>query len=104
VDLDPRAGGLGVHVEIPNVDVTTRASGVVIGIHYGINVNVTATNAVLDATAVVSVAPGGVVTTQLQNVNVDLQGFRFDIAGIPTFLENLARNAVRGLLERQIEH
>lgn len=103
VDLDPRQGGLGVHAELPNVDVTTRAHGAVIGIGYSVSVNVTVTKAVLDATAVVNVAPGGVVTTTLQNVNVDLQGFRFDVGGIPTVLENLARNAVRGFLERQIE-
>lgn len=103
VDLDPRQGGLGVHAELPNVDVTTRATGSVIGIGYSIGVNVTVTNAVLDATAVVNVAPGGVVTTTLQNVSIDLQGFRFDVGGIPTILENLARNAVRGMLEQQIE-
>ena len=103
LDLDPRQGGLGVHVELPAIDVTTRAHGAVLGIPYSVRVNVTATRAVLDATAVVAVAPGGVVTTTLQNVNLDLQNFRFDVGGIPTILENLARNAVRGLIERQIE-
>ena len=33
----------------------------------------------------------GVVTTTLNNVTVDMQGFRFDINNVPTFLENLAR-------------
>jgi hypothetical protein len=101
LDLDPQVGGLFVRAQVPNVDVTVRASGKVIGIPYSVTTQVTATNAIVEALAVVTVNAGQ-VTTQLQNVNVDLQGFNFDINNVPGFLEQLARNAVRGLLERQI--
>jgi hypothetical protein len=102
LDLDPQAGGLAVRVELPAIDVSVRAEGRVIGIPFGIPVQITADRAIVTARAVVTVAPGGVVTTALQNVVVDLQNFRFDIGGIPTFLENLARTAVRDLIARQI--
>lgn len=104
LDLDPQAGGLGVRVELPAIDVRTRADVRVFGfIPIGTNLTVTADRAIVTARAVVTVAPGGVVTTTLQNVVVDLQNFRFDVSLIPgTGLENLARSAVRGLIERQI--
>jgi hypothetical protein len=100
--LDPQQGGLRVHVELPSIDVRTRVTGHVLGIPLGVNVSVTADRAIVDATAVVSVAPGGVVTTTLQNVAVSLVNFRFDIGGIPTFIENLARAAVQRLVEAQV--
>lgn len=103
LDLDPRQGGLAVGLELPAIDVAVRAAGRLVSlVPYGVNVNVTADRAILTATAVVNVAPGGVVTTTLQNTQVSLQNFRFDIGGIPGFLENLARDAVRGLIERQV--
>jgi hypothetical protein len=88
-------------VEIPNVDVTVNASGRVIGIPYSLTTQVTSSNAVVETTAVVTIV-AGVVTTDLQNTVVDLQGFNFDIHGVPGFLEALARSAVRGLLEREV--
>lgn len=101
LELDPRAGALGVHAEVPSVDVTVRAHGAVLGIGYSLTTRVTATLAVLDAEAVVSVAQGQ-LSTQLQNVVVDLQGFAFDINNVPGFLEALARDAVRRVVERQV--
>lgn len=102
LDLDPQAGGLGVRAELPAVDVTTRAHGRVIGIPYSTTVRVTADRAIVDATAVVDVLPGGVIQTRVQGTQVDLQNFRFDISNVPGFLENLARGAVRRLIERQV--
>ncbi len=101
--LDPQQGSLRVRAELPAIDVRVRCHGQVIGIPYGVNVSVTATRAILVADAVVSVGAQGQVTTALQNVQVTLDGFRFDIGGIPTFLENLARDAVRRLIERQVQ-
>lgn len=104
LDLDPQQGGLAVSVELPAIDVSVRAAGRLLTlIPYGVNVNVTADRATVAATAVVNVAPGGVVTTTLQNTQVSLQNFRFDIGGIPTFLENLARDGVRRLIESQVK-
>ncbi len=103
LDLDPQQGGLAVRVELPSIDVRVRATGQGLGfIPINVPLTVTADRATLSATAVVNVAPGGVVTTTLQNTQVSLQNFRFDIGGIPTFLEDLARDAVRGLIERQV--
>jgi len=103
LDLTPVAGGLRVHVELPNIDVRVRAAGRLVSlVNYSLNVAVTADKATLDAVAVVSVA-NGVVTTTLQNTTVTLDNFRFDIGGIPTFLENLARNAVKNLIQDQIK-
>ncbi|MGE0710838.1 MAG: hypothetical protein AB7N76_01865 [Planctomycetota bacterium] len=102
LDLDPRQGGLYVKAELPNIDVTVRAHGQVLGIGYSVTTNVTADKATLEAIATVNVA-AGVVTTQLTQVVVTLDNFRFDIGGVPTFLENLARNALRGLIERQVQ-
>ncbi|MBL4849812.1 MAG: hypothetical protein JKY65_30155 [Planctomycetes bacterium] len=102
LDLDPQVGGLFVRTEIPNVDLTVRVSGRVLGIGYSLTTQVTADTARLEGTAVVNVA-NGQVTTDLQNVNVDLDNFRFDISGVPSFLENLVRNRVRRLIEDQIE-
>jgi hypothetical protein len=103
LDLTPQAGGLRVHVELPNIDVRVRAAGRLVSlVNYGVNVAVTADKATLDAVAVVTVT-NGVVTTTLQNTTVTLDNFRFDIGGIPTFLENLARNAVRNLIQDQVK-
>lgn len=102
LNLDPQVGGLDVRAEIQNLDLTVRVFGRVLGINYSLTTNVTADVARLEGTAVVNVA-NGQVTTDLQNVNVDLDNFRFDISGVPGFLENLARNAVRRLIERQVE-
>ncbi len=102
LDLDPRAGSLRVRAELPSVDVVVRAHGSLVGIPYSVTTQVTSTLAVVEADAVVSVSQGQ-VTTQLQNVAVDLQGFRFDINNVPGFLEQLARNAVRGIVERQVQ-
>jgi hypothetical protein len=102
LELEPRAGALGVRAVIPNVEVRTRATGRLSGIPYGLTINVTATRATLTADAAVAVGANGAVTTTLTNVVVTLDGFRFDIRGIPTFLENLARNAVRTRVERMI--
>lgn len=104
LDLDPRQGGLGVSVDLPSIDVQVRVTGQGLGfIPINIGVSVTADRATLTGTAGVQVAPGGVVTTTLQNVQVSLQNFRFDIGGIPTILEDLARDAVRRLVERQVQ-
>lgn len=102
LDLTPQAGGLDVKAEIQSLDLTVRVFGSVFGIGYSLTTNVTADVARLEGTAVVNVA-NGQVTTDLQNVNVTLDNFRFDISGVPGFLESLARNAVRGLIERQVE-
>lgn len=102
LELQPRAGALGVRAVVNAIEVRTRATGRVSGIPYGLTINVTATRAVLTADANVAVGTGGAVTTTLDNVQVTLEGFRFDIRGIPTFLENLARNAVRTRVERMI--
>jgi hypothetical protein len=67
-----------------------------------VDVAVTADRATVVCTAVVTVAPGGVVSTTLQNTVVTLDNFHFDIGGIPTFLENLARTAVQHLVEAQV--
>lgn len=101
LDLDPQVGGLLVKAEISNIDVTVRAFGNVLGIGYSLTTQVTADKARLEALGVVNVQAGQVTTT-LQNVTVNLDNFRFDISGVPGFLENLARNAVRGLIERQV--
>lgn len=101
LDLDPRQGGLFVRAELPAIDITVRANGRLIGIPYSLTTQVTATLAVVEATAQVTVAQGQ-VTTQLVGTNVDLQGFRFDINNVPGFLEALARNAVRRLIEREV--
>lgn len=103
LDLTPVAGGLRVHVELPTIDVRVRAAGRLVSlVNYGLNVAVTADKATLDAVAVVTVT-NGVVTTTLQNTTVTLDNFRFDIGGIPTFLENLARNAVKNLIQDQVK-
>lgn len=102
LELDPRAGALGVRAELPSVDVTVRAHGDVLGIGYSLTTRVTATLAVLDAEAVVNVAQGQ-LSTQLHNVVVDLQGFNFDINNVPGFLEALARDAVRRVVEREVQ-
>lgn len=102
LDLDPQAGGLFVKAELPQIDVTVNASGRVIGIPYSLTTNVTADLATVEALAVVNVN-AGVVTTTLTQVNVTLDNFRFDINGVPGFLENLARNAVRRLIEDQVQ-
>lgn len=101
LNLDPQTGGLLVQAEISNVDVTVRAFGNVLGIGYSLTTNVTADKARLEALGVVNVQAGQVTTT-LQNVVVNLDNFRFDINGVPGFLENLARDAVRRLIERQV--
>lgn len=101
VDLDPQAGSVRVRAEVPNVEITVNASGRLIGIPYSVTTRVAMTRAVVTADAVVTVNQG-VLTTQLQNVVVDLQGFVFDISHIPTWLEGLAKNAVRNLIERQV--
>ncbi len=102
LDLDPQAGGLYVKAELPLIDVTVNASGRVIGIPYSLTTDVTSDLATVEALAVVNVN-AGVVTTTLTQVNVTLDNFRFDISGVPGFLENLARNAVRGLIEDQVQ-
>lgn len=103
LDLTPVAGGLRVHVELPTIDVRVRAAGRLVSlVNYSLNVAVTADKATVDAVAVVTVT-NGVVTTTLQNTTVTLDNFRFDIGGIPTFLENLARNAVKNLIQDQVK-
>lgn len=103
LDLTPVAGGLRVHVELPSIDVRVRAAGRLVSlVNYGVDVAVTADKATLDAVAVVTVT-NGVVTTTLQNTAVTLDNFRFDIGGIPTFLEDLARNAVKNLIQDQVK-
>ena len=103
LSLDPELGGLRVKAELPNISITVNASGRVIGIPFSLTTDVTTTNAIVEATAVVNVAAGGVITTDMQNVVIDMQGFRFNIHGVPTFLENLARSAVRNLIEKEIK-
>lgn len=104
LDLDPQQGGLGVRVDLPSIRVRVRCEVRVFGaIPVNTNIDVTADRAVLTARAVVNVAPGGVVTTTLQNVVVNLTNFRFDVSLIPgTFLEDLARDAVRRMIEDQV--
>ena len=77
-------------------------TGRVTFIPFSLTTRVTASRARLDATAVASIDAQGKVQIDLTQVDVNLDDFRFDIRNVPGFLENLARNRVRRLLEEKV--
>jgi hypothetical protein len=100
--LTPTPAGLQIQVSIPAIRLVANARGRVLGIRFTGSGTVSAAQATLRATAVVSPSNGGLSST-LQGVRVDLVGFRVNINNLPPVLDSLVARAVRGILERQIQ-
>ena len=103
VDLAPGPQGLRVSAVVPNLRIQCRVR-VKIGFLPSVNLTtvVTASRAVLTATAVVDVSGGGGLSTALQNVSVRLEGFYVNVRNLNRVFEQPIQSSVRRLVEKSV--
>lgn len=101
VGLTPGAGKLGTAVTINNVVVTANANFRVACVGGSTTVTLRATRARINGDLGVRVAAGKLATS-LPSPTIALDGFSFDIGGVPGALESLFRNQVRNAVENAL--
>ncbi len=101
IQLDTVPGGLNALVTVPNFRLQANARSYC-GIPYSVRGEVSAQAAVRVALPV-GLRPGGRFEVAAAQSTVSLSGFRFDIYGIPSIIENLVRSGVERELQRRLD-
>ena len=94
VALVPRTGKLETDVEISNITVQAHANYKFSCIGGSTNITVTVSKARIAGDLGVALT-GGKLDASLPNVSIALDGFNFNIGGVPGAVENLLRDRVR---------
>lgn len=99
VDLAPRAGSVLATVRIASVRVDLSYDPPLLPVVHG---SISATTANVVATVMLG-ASGGQVTASYQDSSVSLDGFAYDIGGVPAFVEEYFRGRVRDFVEAKLD-
>ena len=101
IQFDCVPGGINALVQVPNFRLQANARSYC-GIPYSISGEVSAQTAVVDCGLALAIDAQGNYTAQVTRSAVALNGFRFDIYGIPSIIENLVRSTVQREAERRL--
>ncbi len=110
IQFTPSASGLRIRAEIQDIDLLTKVEvDPRIGPTFVLTTRVQATQATLSGTASVRLLERdilflkkGLPLTRLQSPSVRLDGFSFNVRGVPSVLERLLRESMRKRLEKMV--
>lgn len=110
IQLTPSASGLRIRAAIQDIDLLTKVEvDPKIGPTFVLTTRVEASQATLSGTASVRFLERdilflekGLPLTRLRSASVRLDGFSFNVRGVPSVLERLLRESMRKRLERMI--